>query len=1749
MKIKALLLTAVGLIFMSTIQAATFTVTNTADSGPGSFRQAVLDANALAGADVINFNIGGGGAQTITLSSTVTITQEVFVDGSSQPLFAGTPLITITGNDAIQINGGSNSTIQWLDISSTASNPIRLINSSGVSILNNNLSGSTHSVRADGNNTNVVISNNNCSGTTSHSIYLVGGTNNGWTITGNNITNSAGWGVYYASGTPTDVSGNDFTGCNSALYLVGANTFTLSAPGSGGVNENTYGGHTQTIQLNACTNMNVSGWDFTATNNPGLTPFQIVNTSNSVFDSNIMTGMAHALRADGNNSNITFTNNTGNNCTSHAIYLVGGTNNGWTITGNNITNSAGWGVHYANGTPTDLSGNDFTGCNSGLYLVGANTFTLSAPGSGGVNENTFGGHTQTIQLNACTNMNVSGWDFTATNNAGLTPFQIVNTSNSVFDSNIMTGMAHALRADGNNSNITFTNNTGNNCTSHAIYQVGGTNNGWTITGNNITNSAGWGVHYANGTPTDISGNDFTGCNSGLYLVGANTFTLGSNIYLDAAGTGISLNACTSVTINNAEVTATGGTGVLLTNSSSCNIDGTIACGRQYGIRLSGTCNNNNITNSQIANSTSDGIRIDAGTISNTIIDQSDFFSNTNDILDNGTGTTISNSTTLTSAPFCPCVDPVDQTVTAASTQLCPTNTGTTIDLGSSETGFNYYLRDDSDDSVIDGPIAGTGSSITFNTGALASSTSFNAYALNDAADGFAVDMPASDDYIRFSTPNTSYSNALTVEAWVDFNNGEHAWAGQSSPAVDNMGTNVWLWHAGTFYVNDNGTWRSLGFPSLPTGWTHVATVADASGLYIYYDGVLVASNGSGITSGIVNNASSEIHLGHDVRYAAGTAGRNTQTTFDEFRVWNTAKPQSEISANMNSCLSGSETGLVQYTLFGEGTGTNITSVTGSSATLENPTTNWVFRSGSCVECSLEMSTLITINVGDAVAPVADVATLSDLTDECSVSAPTAPTATDDCEGAITGTTTTTFPITAQGTTVVTWTYDDGNGNTSTQTQNVIINDVTAPVPDVATLADATGECSVTVTAPTATDNCAGTITATTTDPLTYSVQGTYTITWTYDDGNGNTSSQNQTVIVDDVTAPTPDVATLADATGECSVTVTAPTATDNCDGPVTATTTDPLTYSSQGTYMITWTYTDAQGNTSTQTQNVIVDDITDPTITAPADVTVSANAVNCSATGVTLGTPTSADNCNVASVTDDAPATFPLGTTTVTWTVTDDAGNTTTDTQIVTVTSDLGVSNVSTIDVDCNGANTGSIDITVGGGTTPYTFDWDNDGTGDNDDTEDLTGLAAGTYNGVVTDANGCTDGGSVTINEPTPIVITIDATTNPSNCGAADGAIDVTTTGGTPAYTFLWDDAALTTTEDIMGLTAGAYTLTVTDVNGCVESASASLSDPGGPTVVIDSTTAILCGGDSTGAVYTTVTGGTAPILIDWDNDGTGDNDDMDDITMLVGGTYNMVVTDANNCVASVSQVLTAPDTLTLAGGVTNVTCNGDADGAIDIVVGGGTVAGAYTFDWDNDGTGDNDDTEDLSGLSGDTLIVIVMDDNMCVVTDTFIVAEPDSLVGTTVGTDEIAGNDGAIDLTVTGGTSPYTYQWDDAANSTTEDLSGLVAGTYTVIITDANGCSDTIVTTIGSQVGLASFDAINVSLYPNPNKGAFNLQFDRHIDGQIIIVDAAGRLIFDRNVSSNSTEIQLEDVETGLYNAIIITESGKSIIRFIIE
>jgi hypothetical protein len=310
--------------------------------------------------------------------------------------------------------------------------------------------------------------------------------------------------------------------------------------------------------------------------------------------------------------------------------------------------------------------------------------------------------------------------------------------------------------------------------------------------------------------------------------------------------------------------------------------------------------------------------------------------------------------------------------------------------------------------------------------------------------------------------------------------------------------------------------------------------------------------------------------------------------------------------------------------------------------------------------------LQTVTVTDQTAPVPDIASLPVINESCVATISVFPTATDNCAGKIVGTTTDSLTYAANGTYTITWHYDDGSGNVSTQIQTIVIADNTPPVPDASSLPPINGACMVSTTEiPTATDNCAGSIAGTTVDPLVYTTPGTYTITWVYNDRNGNTSTQTQAVVVTDNTPPVPDAISLLTVYESCDITIDQfPTATDECMGTVVGTTIDPLTYTTIGTYTITWKYDDQHGNISTQTQSVIFVDNTPP---VPDETQLPVISGSCK---VTLDTrPSATDDCQgkIIATTSDPLTYSNLGTYTVTWKYDDGHGNVATQTQSVVV--------------------------------------------------------------------------------------------------------------------------------------------------------------------------------------------------------------------------------------------------------------------------------------------------------------------------------------------------------------------------------------------------------------------------------------------------------------------------------------------------
>jgi len=359
------------------------------------------------------------------------------------------------------------------------------------------------------------------------------------------------------------------------------------------------------------------------------------------------------------------------------------------------------------------------------------------------------------------------------------------------------------------------------------------------------------------------------------------------------------------------------------------------------------------------------------------------------------------------------------------------------------------------------------------------------------------------------------------------------------------------------------------------------------------------------------------------------------------------------------------------------------------------------------------------------------------------------------------------------------------------------------------------------------------------------------------------------------------------------------------------------------------------------------------------------------------------------------------------------------------------------VDVLCYSLNTGSIDLSVSGGSPDYSYAWSNGAT-----SQDLFNLTAGIYTVVVTDQSGCIKKDTIEIIEPAA-GLSIKAAIKDLDCfGVATGGIDLTVEGGTAAYSYSWSNGA--TTEDLSGIAAGIYSVTVTDSNLCFLKDTFEVKQPDASLDFSLKQVDVLCYGDSSGSIDLDVTGGTKPYSYTWSNGAT-----TEDLSNVKAGVYAVLVTDDKGCSKEDSiEVLQPKSALSVRAKITDVLCKGDETGSIDITVSGGTAS--YQFSWSS-----GEDTEDISGKSAGVYYVLITDANQCTLKDTFEIEEPtEKLSVSGSATDLKCYNDqsGSIDITVAGGIVSYSYSWSNG--STSEDLTGISAGTYTVTVTDKNGC-----------------------------------------------------------------------------------------------
>jgi len=431
--------------------------------------------------------------------------------------------------------------------------------------------------------------------------------------------------------------------------------------------------------------------------------------------------------------------------------------------------------------------------------------------------------------------------------------------------------------------------------------------------------------------------------------------------------------------------------------------------------------------------------------------------------------------------------------------------------------------------------------------------------------------------------------------------------------------------------------------------------------------------------------------------------------------------------------------------------------------------------------------------------------------------------------------------------------------------------------------------------------------------------------------------------------------------------------------------------------------------------------------------------------------------------------------------------------------------------VSCQSNNDGTAAVFGTGGASPYSYSWPN---GSNSAVQ--FALGQGAYIVTVTDANLCTDTITVNVDGPTPI--DFGAVVSDISCsGQSDGSISISPSGGNMPYTISWSNGS--SSNSLSSLSAGQYTITITDASNCSNDTTFSIIEPLPIVASITNTSDESCPGASNGSITAVASGGTMPFSYAWSNGGSGML-----LAGISGGTYTVTITDAGGCTAIASgSVATQPSSIVVAfNGVTDVLCNGGMNGAATAIASGGNTP--YTYAWSG-----GQSTAMLSGVVAGTYTVVATDAVGCQATNTVNINEPTAINSSISGVSNAScanASDGQATLNVSGGIAPYTYLWDDG--STNASNTTLLAGTNSVIVTDANGCMDTSMVTITEPAPL--------SLNPTVQAISCNGQSD----GSISVSTSGGTNPYGYSWSNGQTTSSISNLSGGTYTLTVTDDNG---------
>ena len=521
-------------------------------------------------------------------------------------------------------------------------------------------------------------------------------------------------------------------------------------------------------------------------------------------------------------------------------------------------------------------------------------------------------------------------------------------------------------------------------------------------------------------------------------------------------------------------------------------------------------------------------------------------------------------------------------------------------------------------------------------------------------------------------------------------------------------------------------------------------------------------------------------------------------------------------------------------------------------------------------------------------------------------------------------------------------------------------------------------------------------------------------------------------------------------------------------------------------YIYSWS-----NNTNGSSNNNLAAGTYTVTVTDVNNCTATAVSIVNSSSGPSVVVSTSCDSIAGGSI--SAVATGGAGVLTYNWSngaASQNVSGLTNGSYVLTVTDAVGCKAITIVSISCStgnacgiqvsatvvnancGTSTGSISTAVAGGTAPYTYLWNTGSNGSN-----VNNLAAGTYTVTISDVNSCSVTTAVSVLNTAGPSVAVSTTCDSIN----GGKILAIATGGTGGLTYNWSTGA--SSQNLSGLANGSYVLTVTDAVGCKTITIVAVSCSTGSACGIQVTAAVVnatCG-NSTGSISAAVAGGTPPYIYSWSNNTNGSSNNN-----LAAGTYTVTVADANACtVTAVSTILnTAGPSVAV-----NSTCDSIYGGMVTAVSTGGT--GALTYNWSTGASGQN-----ITNLPDGSYVLTVTDAVGCntITSVTINCAQSNPCAGK-ISTAVVSGcsctNEGFISIAVIGGLAPYIYSWSNGANGFA--VKNLSNGTYTVTVTDVNGCTATesvIIScssssTLNASTSVACYDSSKAAAIANPSGG----------------------------------------------------------------